>query len=64
MTVLEDAPAAPQGAGADTPPQVDFDTDPTRYRHWRLDVDGETAWVYLDVAEDGGLVPGYELKMN
>ena len=64
MTVLEDAPAAPQGAGADTPPQVDFDTDPTRYRHWRYEVDGETAWVYLDVAEDGGLVPGYELKLN
>jgi benzoyl-CoA-dihydrodiol lyase len=64
VTVLEDAPAAPQGAGADTPPQVDFDTDPTRYRHWRYEVDGETAWVYLDVAEDGGLVPGYELKLN
>ncbi|WP_433038981.1 2,3-epoxybenzoyl-CoA dihydrolase [Actinomycetospora sp. CA-053990] len=46
------------------PPQVDFDTDPTRYRHWRYEVDGETAWVYLDVAEDGGLVPGYELKLN
>ena len=64
MTVLEDAPAAPQGAGADAPPQVDFDTDPTRYRHWRYEVEGETAWVYLDVAEDGGLVPGYELKLN
>ncbi len=64
MTVLEDAPAAPQAAGADAPPQVDFDTDPTRYRHWRYEVEGETAWVYLDVAEDGGLVPGYELKLN
>ncbi|WP_243418304.1 2,3-epoxybenzoyl-CoA dihydrolase [Actinomycetospora cinnamomea] len=45
-------------------PQVDFDTDPSRYRHWRLEIEGETAWVYLDVAEDGGLVPGYELKLN
>ena len=67
MTVLEDSPAAPQAAGqpgADAPPQVDFDTEPTRYRHWRYEVEGETAWVYLDVAEDGGLVPGYELKLN
>ncbi|GAA4788262.1 2,3-epoxybenzoyl-CoA dihydrolase [Actinomycetospora chlora] len=60
MTVLDDAPAA----HPETVPQVDFDTDPARYRHWRLEVDGETAWVYLDVAEDGGLVPGYELKLN
>ncbi|MEJ2889439.1 2,3-epoxybenzoyl-CoA dihydrolase [Actinomycetospora aeridis] len=63
MTVLEDAPAA-EHAPAETVPQVDFDTDPAHYRHWRLEVDGETAWVYLDVAEDGGLVPGYELKLN
>ncbi|MDD7967169.1 2,3-epoxybenzoyl-CoA dihydrolase [Actinomycetospora lemnae] len=66
MTVVEDAPAPTPGEQAhpETVPQVDFDTDPTRYRHWRLEVDGETAWVYLDVAEDGGLVPGYELKLN
>ncbi|GLZ47050.1 enoyl-CoA hydratase [Actinomycetospora sp. NBRC 106375] len=61
MTVLDDAPAA---SHPETVPQVDFDTDPERYRHWRLEVDGATAWVYLDVAEDGGLVPGYELKLN
>jgi benzoyl-CoA-dihydrodiol lyase len=45
-------------------PQVSFDTEPGRYRHWRLDVQGEVAYLRLDVAEDGGLVPGYELKMN
>ena len=45
-------------------PQVDFDTAPGEYRHWRFTVDGGTAWVYLDVAEDGGIVPGYELKLN
>ncbi|MCD2196034.1 2,3-epoxybenzoyl-CoA dihydrolase [Actinomycetospora endophytica] len=49
---------------AGAPPRVDFDTGPERYRHWRYTVDGETAWVYLDVAEDGGIVPGYELKLN
>jgi benzoyl-CoA-dihydrodiol lyase len=45
-------------------PQVSFDTEPTSYRHWKLDVQGEVAYLRLDVAEDGGLVPGYELKMN
>jgi benzoyl-CoA-dihydrodiol lyase len=44
--------------------QVDFQTSPERYRHWKIDLDGEVAYLRLDVAEDGGLVPGYELKMN
>ncbi|MEJ2866197.1 2,3-epoxybenzoyl-CoA dihydrolase [Actinomycetospora sp. OC33-EN08] len=62
MTVLEDP--VNEVAGLERVPQVDFDTSPDRYRHWRFTVDGETATVYLDVAEDGGLVPGYELKLN
>ena len=45
-------------------PLVSFDTDPGRYRHWRLSVDGPVATLTLDVAEDGGLADGYELKMN
>jgi benzoyl-CoA-dihydrodiol lyase len=44
--------------------QVSFGTDPGRYRHWRLSVDGPVATLTLDVAEDGGLAGGYELKMN
>jgi benzoyl-CoA-dihydrodiol lyase len=44
--------------------EVSFDTSPERYRHWRLSTDGEVATLTLDVAEDGGIVPGYELKMN
>jgi benzoyl-CoA-dihydrodiol lyase len=43
---------------------VEFDTHPDRYRHWQLDVDGEVATLTLAVDPDGGLVPGYELKMN
>jgi benzoyl-CoA-dihydrodiol lyase len=43
---------------------IDFETDPSRYRHWRLDVDEPVAYLTLNVKEDGGLVPGYELKMN
>ncbi|MGV9858610.1 2,3-epoxybenzoyl-CoA dihydrolase [Gordonia sp. NPDC003425] len=45
-------------------PSVDFDTDPSRYRHWRLDIDGPVATLTLAVDPQGGLVPGYELKMN
>ncbi len=41
-----------------------FDTDPVRYRHWRLSYDGPVATLALDVAEDGGLFPGYKLKLN
>ena len=63
MTVL-DEPVDVNTAAVDGSPQVDFDTAPGEYRHWRFTVDGETAWVYLDVAEDGGIVPGYELKLN
>jgi benzoyl-CoA-dihydrodiol lyase len=43
---------------------VSFDAHPDTYRHWRLRVDGELAWLVLDVDEQGGLVPGYELKLN
>jgi benzoyl-CoA-dihydrodiol lyase len=44
--------------------EVSFDTSPEAYKHWTLSVDGEVATLTLDVAEDGGIVPGYELKMN
>jgi benzoyl-CoA-dihydrodiol lyase len=45
-------------------PKVSFDADPASYRHWTLDVQGEVAYLRLDIDEDAGLVPGYELKMN
>jgi benzoyl-CoA-dihydrodiol lyase len=43
---------------------ITFDTAPERYRHWRLEVDGPIATLVLDVAEDGGIKPGYKLKLN
>src|SRR6476469_2097569 len=43
---------------------VDFRTDPSCYRHWRLDVEGVVATLAMDVSEDGGLRPGYKLKLN
>ncbi len=41
-----------------------FESHPTRYRHWRLAVDGDVATLALDVRDDGGLRPGYQLKLN
>ena len=41
-----------------------FETHPSRYQHWNLMVDGEVATLALSVREDGGLRPGYQLKLN
>jgi benzoyl-CoA-dihydrodiol lyase len=49
---------------ATTSVRVSFDAHPDTYRHWRLRLDGEIAWLVLDVDEQAGLVPGYELKLN
>src|SRR3954447_2475295 len=43
---------------------VDFQTEPSRYRHWKLGLDGDVATLALDVDENGGLFPGYALKLN
>ena len=43
---------------------IDFRTEPARYRHWKLVIDGPVATLTMDVREDGGLRPGYELKLN
>jgi benzoyl-CoA-dihydrodiol lyase len=43
---------------------VDFQTDPSRYKHWRLAFDGPVATLTMNVAEDGGIRPGYKLKLN
>jgi benzoyl-CoA-dihydrodiol lyase len=61
LTAAQDA--APSSAAADQGP-VDFRVEPEHYRHWRLAIDPPVATLTLDVAEDGGLVPGYELKLN
>ncbi len=43
---------------------LDFRTDPSHYKHWRLAFDGPVATLTMDVAEDGGIRPGYKLKLN
>jgi benzoyl-CoA-dihydrodiol lyase len=62
----EDRATAPEPDGAPAPasPPVCFETDPGRYRHWTMSVAGPVATLTLNVAEDGGITSGYELKMN
>src|SRR5262245_35585207 len=44
--------------------RIEFETDPSRYRHWKLKVDGEVATLLMDVDEKGALFEGYDLKLN
>lgn len=46
------------------PASVDYRTEPANYRHWKLSVEGSVARLTLDIAEDGGIRPGYKLKLN
>src|SRR5215469_8546263 len=43
---------------------IDFRTEQSRYRHWKVNIDGAVAELLLEVDENGGLFPGYELKLN
>ncbi len=43
---------------------IDFQTDPSRYRHWRIERDGDVAYLIMDVDPAGGLSDSYELKLN
>ena len=45
-------------------PRVDYQTHPTKYRHWQLAVDGPVATLTADFDENAGLRPGYKLKLN
>ena len=57
-------PVPGAGAGTSPAPRVDHQTDPGHYRHWTLRCEGPVATLALAVAEDGGLRPGYRLKLN
>src|SRR5260370_4225491 len=43
---------------------VDYQTNPTSYRHWRVTYDDPIATLTMDVQEDAGIRPGYKLKLN
>jgi benzoyl-CoA-dihydrodiol lyase len=55
-------PEERENAGVDK--RIDFETDPSRYRHWRVAYDGPVATLFMDVDENGGLFEGYQLKLN
>src|SRR5580698_3627516 len=44
--------------------RIDFQTEPSRYHHWKLSIDGDVATLLMDVDEKGALFEGYELKLN
>jgi len=45
-------------------PRVEYQTHPSKYRHWKLQFDGPIATLIADFDEDAGLRPGYKLKLN
>jgi benzoyl-CoA-dihydrodiol lyase len=44
--------------------RIDFQTAPANYRHWKLEIDGDVATLFMDVDEKSSLFEGYELKLN
>ena len=46
------------------PDHVDYQTDPSQYRHWQIKYDGPVATLMADFDENAGLRPGYKLKLN
>ncbi|HNB45349.1 MAG TPA: 2,3-epoxybenzoyl-CoA dihydrolase [Burkholderiaceae bacterium] len=44
--------------------RVDYQTDPSRYRHWKLSFEGQVATLAMGVDENAGIRPGYKLKLN
>jgi len=61
---MSDAQHAAERPLANGHTRIDFQTEPGRYRHWKLAVDGDVATLFLDVDEKGGLFEGYDLKLN
>jgi benzoyl-CoA-dihydrodiol lyase len=57
-------PAVQAGAGRGGARAGELCHAPSRYRHWSLDVEGDVARLKLDIDEDGGIKPGYKLKLN
>src|SRR5256886_807117 len=65
MTSVATAPSASGDVQPEQPRvHVEFRVHRSGYRHWRLTFDGPVATLAMDVDEHGGLVPGYELKLN
>jgi len=61
---MTDAHHAAERPLTDGRTRIDFQTEPSRYRHWKLKVDGDIATLFLDVDEKATLFEGYDLKLN
>ena len=61
---MSDAKHAIAKPAAESRMRIDFQTEPARYRHWKLEVDGEIATLLMDVDEKSALFEGYDLKLN
>jgi benzoyl-CoA-dihydrodiol lyase len=61
---MGDVNQATQRPMADGKTRIDFQTEPARYRHWKLTIDGDVATLMMDVDEKAALFEGYELKLN
>jgi benzoyl-CoA-dihydrodiol lyase len=61
---MADADHAAPRALANGKTRIDFQTEPARYRHWQLTVDGDVATLTMDVDEKAALFEGYDLKLN
>jgi len=46
------------------PDRVEYQVDPAAYKHWKVSYEGAVATLTLDIDEDGGIRPGYKLKLN
>jgi len=44
--------------------RIDFQTEPARYRHWKLKFNRDVAELIMDVDENAALFDGYQLKLN
>jgi benzoyl-CoA-dihydrodiol lyase len=62
--MMGQADQAVTGERTDHRQRVDFQTEPARYRHWKLKVDGDVATLVMDVDEKSALFEGYDLKLN
>jgi benzoyl-CoA-dihydrodiol lyase len=61
---LSEKPLTQTSHSSGQPGPVDYQTHPSKYRHWKLSFDGPVARLVADFDENGGLRPGYKLKLN
>ena len=61
---LREQNSNPGEANVNHPDRVEYQSDPTKYKHWTLGFDGPVATLKADFDENAGLRPGYKLKLN